>query len=176
MKNIAVGLDYSHNNMLTLEASSYADFTQFLFASAYKLGKIEAGFYALEKARIYDAVIISMPKNVNLKPKEVEVLEEYVRTGGSLLIIGSRGGEYLNRTNINELVSKFGFEFVTDEVNERSNFSPETSSIALMIPSKSSFFLFGIKSNTFSSSFSSFIALTGFNPQSITTPQPLLLC
>ncbi len=122
MKNIAVGLDYSHNNMLTLEASSYADFTQFLFASAYKLGKIEAGFYALEKARIYDAVIISMPKNVNLKPKEVEVLEEYVRTGGSLLIIGSRGGEYLNRTNINELVSKFGFEFVTDEVNDSVNY------------------------------------------------------
>jgi len=108
--------------MLTLEASSYADFTQFLFASAYKLGKIEAGFYALEKARIYDAVIISMPKNVNLKPKEIEVLEEYVRTGGSLLIIGSRGGEYLNRTNINELVSKFGFEFVTDEVNDSVNY------------------------------------------------------
>ncbi len=122
MKNIAVGLDYSHNNMLTLEASSYADFTQFLFASAYKLGKIEAGFYALEKARIYDAVIISMPKNVNLKPKEVEVLEEYVRTGGSLLIIGSRGGEYLNRTNINELVRKFGFEFFTDEVNDSVNY------------------------------------------------------
>ncbi len=108
--------------MLTLEASSYSDFTQFLFASAYKLGKIEAGFYALEKARIYDAVIISIPKNINLKPEEIEVLEEYVRTGGSLLIIGSRGGEYLNRTNINELVRKFGFEFVPDEVYDSVNY------------------------------------------------------
>jgi hypothetical protein len=108
--------------MLTLEASSYADFTQFLFASGYKLGKIEAGFYALEKARIYDAVIISIPKNINLKPKEIEVLEEYVRTGGSLLIIGSRGGEYLNRTNINELTRKFGFEFFTDDVNDSVNY------------------------------------------------------
>ena len=122
MKNIVVGLDYSHGGMLTLEASSYSDFTQFLFASAYKLGKIEAGFYALEKARIYDAVIISIPKNINLKPEEIEVLEEYVRTGGSLLIIGSRGGEYLNRTNINELTKKFGFEFQTDEVNDSVNY------------------------------------------------------
>ena len=122
MKKIAIGLDYSHGGMLTLEASSYADFTQFLFASAYKLGKIEAGFYALEKARIYNAVIISIPKNLNLKPKEIEVLEEYVRTGGSLLIIGSRGGEYLNRTNINELLRKFGFEFATDEVNDSVNY------------------------------------------------------
>jgi hypothetical protein len=108
--------------MLTLEASSYADFTQFLFASAYKLGKIEAGFYTLDKIRKYDAIIISIPKNVNLEPKEIEVLEEYVRTGGSLLIIGSRGGEYLNRTNINELVRKFGFEFATDEVNDSVNY------------------------------------------------------
>ncbi len=122
MKIIKIGLDYSHDGMLTLEASSYADFTQFLFASGYKLGKIEAGFYALEKARIYDAVIISIPKNINLKPKEIEVLEEYVRTGGSLLIIGSRGGEYLNRTNINELTRKFGFEFFTDDVNDSVNY------------------------------------------------------
>ncbi len=122
MKNIKIGLDYSHNSMLTLEASSYSDFTQFLFSSAYKLGKIEAGFYALEKARIYDAIIVSIPKNIDLKPKEIEVLEEYVRTGGSLLIIGSRGGEYLNRTNINELTRKFGFEFATDEVNDSVNY------------------------------------------------------
>jgi len=122
LKIIKIGLDYSHDGMLTLEASSYADFTQFLFASGYKLGKIEAGFYALEKARIYDAVIISIPKNINLKPEEIDVLEEYVRNGGSLLIIGSRGGEYLNRTNINELVRKFGFEFFTDEVNDSVNY------------------------------------------------------
>ena len=123
MKNdITVGLDYSHNNMLTLEASSYADFTQFLFTSAYKLGKIEAGFQSLEKVKNYSAIIMSIPKNINLAPKEIEVLEEYVRTGGSLLIIGAQGGEHANRTNINELMRKFGFEFVTDEINDSVNY------------------------------------------------------
>ena len=123
MKNdITVGLDYSHNNMLTLEASSYADFTQFLFTSAYKLGKIEAGFHSLEKVKNYNAIVMSIPKNINLAPKEIEVLEEFVRTGGSLLIIGSQGGEHANRTNINELTRKFGFEFVTDEINDSVNY------------------------------------------------------
>ncbi len=123
MKNdITVGLDYSHNNMLTLEASSYADFTQFLFSSAYKLGKIEAGFYSLDKVKKYNAIIMSIPKNINLDPKEIEVLEEYVRTGGSLLIIGSRGGEHTNRTNINELTQFFGFEFINDEINDSVNY------------------------------------------------------
>ncbi len=123
MKNdITVGLDYSHNNMLTLEASSYADFTQFLFTSAYKLGKIEAGFYSLDKVKNYNAIIMSIPKNVNLDPREIEVLEEYVRTGGSLLIVGSRGGEHTNRTNINELTRFFGFEFINDEINDSVNY------------------------------------------------------
>ena len=123
MKNdITVGLDYSHNNMLTLEASSYADFTQFLFSSAYKLGKIEAGFYSLDKVKNYNAIIMSIPKNINLDPREIEVLEEYVREGGSLLIVGSRGGEHTNRTNINELTRLFGFEFINDEINDSVNY------------------------------------------------------
>jgi len=123
MKNdIKVGLDYSHNNMLTLEASSYSDFTQFLFSSAYKLGKIEAGFYSLDKVKNYNAIIMSIPKNINLDPREIEVLEEYVRKGGSLLIVGSRGGEHANRTNINELTRLFGFEFINDEINDSVNY------------------------------------------------------
>ena len=123
MKNdITVGLDYSHGGLLTLEASSYADFTQFLFTSAYKLGKIEAGFHSLDKVKNYKAIIMSIPKNINLSPKEIEVLEEYVRKGGSLLIVGSRGGEHANRTNINELTKLFGFEFINDEINDSVNY------------------------------------------------------
>jgi len=123
MKNdITVGLDYSHNNMLTLEASSYTDFTQFLFTSAYKLGKIEAGFNSLDKIKNYSAIIMSIPKNINLSPREIEVLEEYVRKGGSLLIVGSRGGEHTNRTNINELTKFFGFEFINDEISDSVNY------------------------------------------------------
>lgn len=113
---IQIALDNSHNNLLTLEASSYADFTQFLFTSGYKIGKIELGFNSYENIRQYAAIIISTPKNIELTTKEIEVLEEYVRKGGGMLIIGSQGGDYSNRTNLNELTKKFGFEFVNDEV------------------------------------------------------------
>jgi hypothetical protein len=113
---ILIALDNSHNNLLTLEASSYADFTQFLFTSGYKVGKIELGFNSLENIKQYTAIIISTPKNIALTVKEIEVLENFVRNGGNLLIIGAQGGDYSNRTNLNELTRKFGFEFVNDEV------------------------------------------------------------
>jgi len=117
-----IGLDYSHNNKLTLEASSYADFTQFLFSSGYKLGKIQAGYDSLKKLEIYSMILFSTPNNKKIPEDEIKILEEYVKNGGSLLIISSSGGDHTNRTNLNELTSKFGFEFAEDEVNDSMNY------------------------------------------------------
>lgn len=119
---ITIGLDYSHNNILTLEASSYADFTQFLFTSGFKLGKVEAGFDLLTNFEKYDVIILSTPKNINLRSNEIENLENYVKNGGSLLIFSSSGGDYTNKTNLNELTQRFGFEFESDEVNDSMNY------------------------------------------------------
>jgi hypothetical protein len=121
-KKHSIALDYSHNNMLTLEASSYSEFTQFLFASGYKLGKIEAGFGSEFTLNEYDLIIISSPKNINLTPQEIENLEQYVKNGGALLLVSSRGGDHVNRTNLNDLTKKFGFRFVADEVSDSVNY------------------------------------------------------
>jgi hypothetical protein len=120
--NITIGLDYSHNNVLTLEASSYVDFTTFLFTSGYKLGKIEAGFDLLPNFDKYDLIILSTPKNIDLRPGEIENLVNYVKNGGSLLVFSSSGSDYRNKTNLNELTKRFGFEFAPDEVNDSMNY------------------------------------------------------
>ncbi len=117
-----IGLDYSHNNKLTLESSSYNEFTHFLFTSGYKLGKIQAGFDSLKKLENYNAIFLSTPFNKNLEKDEIEIIEEYVRKGGSILILSSMGGDHTNKTNFNELTQKFGFEFVSDEVNDSMSY------------------------------------------------------
>ena len=82
-----IGLDYSHNNKLTLEASSYNEFTHFLFTSGYKLGKIQAGFDSLKKLEGYNAIILSSPNNQHIDSKEIKIIEKYVKNGGSLLYL-----------------------------------------------------------------------------------------
>lgn len=119
---VIIGLDYSHGNILTLEASSFTEFTQFLFTSGYKIGKIESGFNSITELRKYRTIIISTPKNTNLKNNEIENLKKYVKGGGSLLITSSSGGDYGNNTNLNELTRNFGFEFAPDEVNDSVNY------------------------------------------------------
>lgn len=117
-----IGLDYSHNNILVIESSSFAEFTQFLFTSGYKLGKIEAGFNSLDNLEKYNVIILSTPRNTSLKSNEIKTLEKYVKNGGSLLIVSSSGGDYTNSTNLNDLTKKFGFEFISDEVNDSVNY------------------------------------------------------
>ncbi|MHA2397916.1 MAG: Gldg family protein [Promethearchaeota archaeon] len=113
-----IGLDYSHNNFLTLEASSFAEFTQFLFNSGYKIGKIESGFNSLPDLGKYKTILLSTPRNTHLKEKEIENLVEYVKNGGGLLITSSTGGDYSNSTNLNALTRNFGFEFLPNEIND----------------------------------------------------------
>ncbi|MFW9878937.1 MAG: hypothetical protein ACFFG0_38145 [Candidatus Thorarchaeota archaeon] len=117
-----LGLDYSHNNILALESSSFGEFTQFLFSSGYKIGKIESGFYSVDELKKYNTIILSTPKNTKLQPNEIKILESYVKNGGSLLIVSSTGGDYSNGTNLNDLTSKFGFEFVSDEIYDSVNY------------------------------------------------------
>ncbi|MFX0106227.1 MAG: hypothetical protein ACFE75_12170 [Candidatus Hodarchaeota archaeon] len=119
---VTIGLDYSHNNILTIESSSFAEFTQFLFTSGYKLGKIETGFNTIDDLKKYNVIILSTPRNTSLKSNEINTLENYVKNGGSLLIVSSSGGDYTNSTNLNELTRKFGFEFVSDEINDSVNY------------------------------------------------------
>ena len=117
-----IGLDYSHNNFLTLESPSYNEFTQFFFTSGYKLGKIQAGFNSLEDLKKYRVIFLSTPKNVKLKQGEIEIIKKYVRNGGNLLCISSSGGDATNKTNLNELTRNFGFEFGSDEIYDSFNY------------------------------------------------------
>jgi len=117
-----IALDYSHNNTLSLESSSFGEFTQFIFTSGYKLGKIESGFNSIDELKKYNTIILSTPKNIKLHPNEIEILENYVKNGGSLLVVSSSGGDYKNSTNLNELTRKFGFEFVSDEIYDSVNY------------------------------------------------------
>ena len=118
-----IALDYSHNNKLTMESSSYSDFIQFLFNSGFKIGKIQAGFDSMEKLENYDLIFLSPPRSAKFSEEEINNIEEYVKNGGSLLILSSGGGDYKNRTNTNRLAERFKFKFISDEVNDSMNYS-----------------------------------------------------
>jgi hypothetical protein len=126
-KQIAIGLDHSHNNKLTVENNAFSDFIQFFFDSGFKLGKIEAGL-TYEKLKKYDLFIIGVPHlGPNLDSDEIGDLVKYVEEGGSLLIINDGGGDYENKNNLSELTQHFGIKFNSDRLYDNKNFIKKSS-------------------------------------------------
>ncbi|MFX1307975.1 MAG: hypothetical protein ACFFDG_14300, partial [Promethearchaeota archaeon] len=126
-KQIAVGFDHSHNNKLTIENNAFTDFVQFFFDSHFKLGKIEAGL-TYEKLNKYDLFIIGVPYlGPDFDPDEINDLLEYVKKGGSILIINDGGGDYENKNNLSELSKNFGIRFNSDRLFDSKFFSKENS-------------------------------------------------
>ena len=123
----AIGFDYSHNNKLVIENETFTDFTQYLFNSDFKLGKIEAGI-SYEKLTKYNIFIIGVPTiESNLNPDEIEALIKYVNDGGSLLLLNDKGGDYDNKNNLSELTKHFGITFNSDRLFDDKNFSKKSS-------------------------------------------------
>jgi hypothetical protein len=124
---IAIGLDYSHNNKLIIENNAFTDFIQLFFDSDFKLGKIEAGL-TYDKLKKYDLFIIGVPHlGPNLDPDEIADLVKYVEDGGSLLIINDGGGDYENKNNLSELTQNFGIRFNSDILYDNKEFIKESS-------------------------------------------------
>jgi hypothetical protein len=126
-KKIAIGFDYSHNNKLTIENNAFTDFIQYLFDSGFKLGKIEAGI-TYDKVNKYDLFILGVPYlGPDLDVEEIGDLKEYVKSGGSLLVINDGGGDYENKNNLSELTKHFGIKFNSDRLFDNKFFSEDSS-------------------------------------------------
>ena len=124
---IAIGFDSSHNNKLTLENNAFTDFIQYLFDSDFKVGKIEAGVNK-EKLNKYDIFIIGVPHlGPNLDDDEIRDLVNYVKEGGSLLIVNDDGGDYKNKNNLSKLTKNFGIVFNPDQLFDNKHFFQDNS-------------------------------------------------
>lgn len=126
-----IGFDYSHNNKFIIEDPGFNDFIEFLFNSNLKLGKIEAGL-TYEKLSAYNIFIIGVPiAESYLSPEEIEDLVNYVKDGGSLLIVADKGGDYENKSNLNDLLEHFGVKINSDCLYEDESKSEMSSRVKI---------------------------------------------
>ena len=122
-----IGFDSSHQNKLTIEDPGFNDFIEYLFNSDLKLGKIETGI-TYEKLADYNLFIIGVPSaDSHITSEEIEYLTDYVKDGGSLLIVNDKGGDIENSNNLNELTKNFGIIFNPDQLFDNENFSKDIS-------------------------------------------------
>lgn len=74
-----------------------------------------------EKSLKCDIFVFACPDGSKLAKNEVDAVIQFVERGGSLLVIGNAGGDRGLRTNMNEVLNKFGIEMLSDQVKDEAN-------------------------------------------------------
>lgn len=74
-----------------------------------------------EKSLKCDVFVFACPDGSKLGKNEIDALSDFVEKGGGLLVIGNAGGDRGLRTNMNEILNKFGIEMLSDQVKDEAS-------------------------------------------------------
>ncbi|TXT66001.1 MAG: hypothetical protein BAJALOKI1v1_340024 [Promethearchaeota archaeon] len=125
--------DLSHNEMLSPIKSAeneYADLIKLLENLNLELIKNETSEITEELLQKVKVLIIGNPVNDFFSMAEIETILAYVRQGGSLLLISEYGGDYLQKTNLNDISAKhFDILFEKNIIKESNDINESGSSI-----------------------------------------------
>lgn len=74
-----------------------------------------------EKSLKCDVFVFACPDGSKLAKNEIDALITFVEKGGGLLVVSNAGGDRGLRTNMNEVLNRFGIEMLSDQVKDETN-------------------------------------------------------
>ena len=129
-KPITVFFDLTHNEMLNLDDEEFSEFLSFLEKQGFKIEKIENNDLTPKILKKIDVLIIGNPIGEYFSNIEIKSIIDFVREGGRLLLISEYGSDYLQKTNLNDISSKFfGIYFEKNIVKEITKKNQNSSNI-----------------------------------------------
>ncbi|MBD3193422.1 MAG: hypothetical protein GF317_00085 [Candidatus Lokiarchaeota archaeon] len=116
--------------MLNVEDDEYSDFLNFLKKLNLEIRKNDKKELTKNLLADVDILIIGNPINDYFSISEINSITNFVRSGGSLLLISEYGSDYLQKTNINDISRKnFGIYFNKNIIKEKNSLNEKGSSI-----------------------------------------------
>ena len=111
MQTKTILFDLNHNEMLNPDESEYSSFLALIQNLNLKIKKVENKDLTKKALEDIDILIIGNPIDDYFSNIEINDILNYVRIGGNLIIISEYGGDYLQKTNLNDLAPNFGILF-----------------------------------------------------------------
>ena len=97
--------DLFHNEMLDINENDFSDFLNLLKRFNLKIKKNENKNLTSKLLENVNILVIGNPIDDYFSNIEIKDICNYVRIGGSLLLISEYGADYLQKTNLNFAVS-----------------------------------------------------------------------
>jgi hypothetical protein len=122
--------DLSHNEMLNIYDENFSDFL-FLLEQANLLIKVNETQEITSKIlQDIDILVIGNPIDDYFSTIEIKNICDFVRDGGSILLVSEYGADYLQKTNLNDFSGMyFGIFFEKNLVKELNHINQNRSNI-----------------------------------------------
>ena len=114
--------------MLTLD-NDFSDFLKLLHNLNFKIEKNENKDLTKKVLENIDVLILGNPIDDYFSNIEIKEIVNFVRLGGSLLLVSEYGADYLQKTNLNDIANHFGFLFEKNLIKEENPKNHNCSSI-----------------------------------------------
>ena len=130
MPKKTVLIDLSHNEMLNIQEEEFSEFYELLKSVNLKIKTNENRNITEKQLQGIDILIIGNPINNFFSSIEIKSIINFVREGGNLLLISEYGADYLQKTNLNDISSKyFGIYFQKNIVKKSNNLNQNRDTI-----------------------------------------------
>lgn len=114
--------DLCHNEMLNIDEEEYSDFKDFLKNQNLKIKVLKSNNLRKSDLDHVDILVIGNPIDDYFSNQEIKIICDFVRIGGSLLLISEYGADFLQKTNLNDLSGRnFGIFFEKNLIKEVIN-------------------------------------------------------
>jgi len=114
--------------MLTLD-EEFSDFLELLKNLNLKIIKNENKDLTKKYLENVDVLVLGNPIDDYFSNIEIKDIIDYVRVGGNLLLVSEYGADFLQKTNLNEIATNFGFFFEKNLIKEQNSHNQNCSSI-----------------------------------------------
>ena len=128
MQRKTILFDLNHNEMLTLD-DEFSDFLKLLQNLNLKIKKNENKDLTKKVLEDVDVLVLGNPIDDYFSNIEIKDIVNYVRVGGNLMLVSEYGADFLQKTNLNELATNFGFYFEKNLIKEQNSHNQNCSSI-----------------------------------------------
>jgi predicted lactoylglutathione lyase len=117
---LSIMFDSTHRNLLTFEDSDLHAFKAFIETLGFQILENNSDFTSMQEINLTKILVIGVPTKLFSK-EEIQNIIDYVRNGGSLLLVQSHGGDALQHSNLNELAAYFGLKFENTVIKSNVN-------------------------------------------------------
>lgn len=128
MQRKTILFDLNHSEMLTLD-DEFSDFLKLLQNLNLKIKKNENKDLTKKVLEDVDVLVLGNPIDDYFSNIEIKDIVNYVRVGGNLMLVSEYGADFLQKTNLNELATNFGFYFEKNLIKEQNSHNQNCSSI-----------------------------------------------